>query len=339
MLWNVKNALSRDVEREHLNKILADIRSRVDGAYDMLNQVGNASTVDVYGVVGGMVSGNTESGITVTYRPATKKLDFIVKDFKITLTGDVTGEGTVTALGDVIIPVTIPTGDYVEEAPNDGSPYWRQAEQWEMVPEPLWYIDEIEPGGFTVLDQDYNWVTRQIAGTAGRITVTNGDGINDNPAIDLAPLANSNTGSIVGITRDSYGRVSGTRNVTTNDLTEGTLNLYFTDERAQDAVGTILSNTSEIVLTYDDPTPKITAALTQSVRDAIAHGGVPAGGTTGQVLGKTSNTDYAVGWRTIPRYVPAFLRNGTASNIPLNADGTVPAKLRNGTTSNIPTLG
>lgn len=37
-----------------------------------------------------------------------------------------------------------------------------------------------------------------------------------------------------------------------------------------------------------------------------------------------------------PRYVPARLRNGTASNIPLNADGTIPAKLRDGTVSNIP---
>jgi WD40 repeat protein len=41
---------------------------------------------------------------------------------------------------------------------------------------------------------------------------------------------------------------------TTDDLSEGSTNQYFTDERAQDAVGTILSGQ----LTYDDGTPEIT---------------------------------------------------------------------------------
>lgn len=45
---------------------------------------------------------------------------------------------------------------------------------------------------------------------------------------------------------------------TTSDLTEGT-NLYHTDERAQDAVGSILSNTDTINLSYTDATPIIYA--------------------------------------------------------------------------------
>ncbi|WOB24734.1 MULTISPECIES: hypothetical protein [Xanthomonas] len=40
---------------------------------------------------------------------------------------------------------------------------------------------------------------------------------------------------------------------------------------------------------------------------------------------------------SLSRYVPARLSNGTASPIPLNADGTIPAKLADGTSSNIPT--
>lgn len=40
---------------------------------------------------------------------------------------------------------------------------------------------------------------------------------------------------------------------------------------------------------------------------------------------------------SLSRYVPARLRSGASSPIPLNTDGTVPAKLRNGTVSNIPT--
>jgi|GEM_PF-5489955 hypothetical protein len=45
---------------------------------------------------------------------------------------------------------------------------------------------------------------------------------------------------------------------TTADLTEGT-SLYFTEERAQDAVGTILADTDTINLTYTDGTPEIKA--------------------------------------------------------------------------------
>lgn len=44
----------------------------------------------------------------------------------------------------------------------------------------------------------------------------------------------------------------------TSDLSEGT-NLYFTDERGQDSVGNILTDTPSIDFTYNDVTPSITA--------------------------------------------------------------------------------
>lgn len=47
----------------------------------------------------------------------------------------------------------------------------------------------------------------------------------------------------------------------TDDIAEGSLNLYFTDERAQDAVGAILANSSKVSLTYSDATPSITADI------------------------------------------------------------------------------
>jgi hypothetical protein len=46
----------------------------------------------------------------------------------------------------------------------------------------------------------------------------------------------------------------------TDQVTEGT-NKYFTDERAQDAVGSILADSSTIDFTYDDATPSVTAAV------------------------------------------------------------------------------
>jgi hypothetical protein len=57
--------------------------------------------------VGSMVTSNTESGISVTYQDSDNTLDFDVADFSITLTGDVTGTGTVTNLGNVSFTTTI----------------------------------------------------------------------------------------------------------------------------------------------------------------------------------------------------------------------------------------
>lgn len=48
---------------------------------------------------------------------------------------------------------------------------------------------------------------------------------------------------------------------TTDDLTEGTINKYFSDEAAQDAVGSILVDSSSIDFTYNDGTPEITAVV------------------------------------------------------------------------------
>ena len=56
---------------------------------------------------------------------------------------------------------------------------------------------------------------------------------------------------------------------TTSDLTEGT-NLYFTDERAQDAVANAISagTHSNITITYDDLTNKFTFAAENGVADS-----------------------------------------------------------------------
>ena len=58
--------------------------------------------------------------------------------------------------------------------------------------------------------------------------------------------------------------------LSTTNVTEGT-NLYFSDERAQDAVGTILTDSSSIDLTYDDGAGTITAAVIPS---GIDHGSI-----------------------------------------------------------------
>jgi hypothetical protein len=60
--------------------------------------------------VGGMVSGNTESGIAVTYDDATGKLNFDVNDPVISIDGDIAGSATMTNLGNVTINTGITAG-------------------------------------------------------------------------------------------------------------------------------------------------------------------------------------------------------------------------------------
>ena len=89
-----------------------------DGAVIVTAEPGNNSKVNVTiprihtqeqieDIVGGMVSINTESGLSVTYNDTNGKLDFNVDDFTITLTGDVQGSATVTDLANVSISTTM----------------------------------------------------------------------------------------------------------------------------------------------------------------------------------------------------------------------------------------
>jgi len=66
-------------------------------------------TIDehIQDTVGAMVTGNTESGISVTYEDSDGTLDFNVNDPTISLTGDVTGSATMTNLGNVSINTTV----------------------------------------------------------------------------------------------------------------------------------------------------------------------------------------------------------------------------------------
>ncbi len=85
-------------------------------------------------------------------------------------------------------------------------------------------------------------------------------------SIDLAALADSGVGAaeLERFTRDIYGRISGKQAATTANLPEGS-NLYFTNERAQDAVGGALVDSASIDFTYNDVSNTITANVVAGV--------------------------------------------------------------------------
>ena len=87
----------------NINLAIAD-----DGHAHVIGNIDNF-TEEVQDIVGAMVASNTESGITVTYEDGDGTLDFDVNDPTITLSGAVTGAGTITNLGNVEIATSAAT--------------------------------------------------------------------------------------------------------------------------------------------------------------------------------------------------------------------------------------
>ena len=265
--WNVKNAVNRDVERQHLNKILADIKSTVQEVYDSANAI-QAGIGDPYAAIAYVVSGSIQRGLSVVYDPTKRKLNFTANSFTITLQGDVTGSAQVTNLSSVIIDTTLNAEGIVREAPINQYMYWRGQGQWQQVPTQVQSLANIIGPGYMTLDAAGNWraSTLQTAST-DRITILNGNSIDEDgnqadAIFDLAEVTPTAGGTLQLLAFDAYGRRIQEDDATTDDLPEGTTNLYFTEERVYEAVKDQLVAGSNITLDADDVAQTITISAT-----------------------------------------------------------------------------
>lgn len=268
MEWIVRNAISRDVERQQLNKILKEIRTTLDDVMTKLNTSSTAvDDAKVRSIVANMLAAGDQTVIQGVYNSVTKGIDWQTRSFTIALTGDVTGSGLSTNLGNVSITTTANGGGDggIDEAPLDGLAYWRNNGSWEVVPFPAQTIQFITPPGFTVLDEDLNWYARTIEGVTGEIVITDGDGILANPVIGLADVPDGGGGILQKTDFDAKGRKTGTSAATTDDLTEGATNLYFTDTRVYEKVRDTLVEGTGITLTPDDIAETITIDSTGGI--------------------------------------------------------------------------
>lgn len=93
-------------------------------------------------------------------------------------------------------------------------------------------------------DQSMGYLEAKVIGTTNKIVVTTA-----NPGGDEDVQIN--------IGSDVFDKAVNT----TDNITEGVAKLFFTDERAQDAVGNILTDTSSVDLNYNDAGNSITATV------------------------------------------------------------------------------
>jgi hypothetical protein len=133
---------------------------------------------------------------------------------------------------------------------------------------------------------------------AGAITFVASDKVVNNGTIwekwDLTDAVNSVNGEV------------GVVELTTLDIPEDT-NLYFTDERAQDAVGTIVANTDTVNLSYSDGTPNITAAVRTQLSLTSDTSGVKLVGdasTPGNTKYYGTNSGGTKGYYSVPYVGP-----------------------------------
>ncbi len=105
----------------------------------------------------------------------------------------------------------------------------------------------------------------------------------------LVPSGSSNTKYLTG---DGFGGASWTV-LNTSKVPESGANVYFTNARTIAATLTGFTSGAGTVVSTDS----VLAAI-QKIVGNLAAWKVPAGGTSGQVLAKSSGTDYAVVWST-----------------------------------------
>lgn len=258
----------------------------------------NNFTEEVQDVIGGMVSSNTESGISVSYDDENGKLNFNVSDPTLTFTGDVTGSGTITDLGNTSIEMTIADNSHNHTSSNISD--FTEATQdivGDMVSSntesgiSVTYDDETGKINFDVADP-----TLTFTGDAtGSGTITN----LGNTSIELTVADNSHNHTASNI----------------SDFVEAT----------QDVIGDMVSSNTEsgISVSYDDESGK----LNFNVNDpTITLSGDVTGSATMTDLGNVTITttiasdSVALGNDTTGDYVATI--SGTENQITVSGAGT-----------------
>lgn len=123
MDWLVKNALSRDVERQHLNKILKEIRSAIDSL--------DKETDDL------TAKFNSKSGSAL-------------QAFTLKLAGDVTGQALINGASVITLNTRVAArAGYIQDVPDDNKLYGRRYGAWVLLT-----TDQVQEGNNLYFTKD-----------------------------------------------------------------------------------------------------------------------------------------------------------------------------------------
>ena len=177
---------------------------------------------------GAMFSGNTESGISVTYQDGDGTVDFNVNDPTITLTGGTTGSATMTNLGNVSIATTLSseavqdivgamvtgnteTGLSVTYQDGDGTL------DFALTADPVITLSGDVTGSATMSNLGNVTITTTVADDSHNHTVSNIDNFTENVQDIVGGMVNpTNTESGINVTYDDN---NGKLNFDVNDPT------------------------------------------------------------------------------------------------------------------------
>lgn len=227
----------------------------------------------VQDIVGGMVSGNTENGIAVTYNDSTNKLDFDVNDFTITLSGDVSGTVTVTNLTSTTAAITVldDSHNHTNLTGTTSTTFWIDSDangpkikNNSGVLEARNYSDssyaDIRVGNLNVEGATTNIKSETVTIAANTVklnTSYSGSAPTENAGIEV----NRGTLSTAQILWDEAAdRWSvGMSGALSPIVTESTINNPTNTELIQDIVGEMVSGNTEngVAVTYNDSTGKL----------------------------------------------------------------------------------
>lgn len=137
------------------------------------------------------------------------------------------------------------------------------------------------------------------------------------------------------ITYDAKGLVTAGADATTTDISEGS-NLYFTDERAQDAVGGMVADTDTLDLTYTDATPELKGDVKKQMSITSDASGLKLSGdatTPGNSKYYGTDSGGTKGFYSLPaggNDAAPFFGTGADGDVTIAADTTVTSDLTTG---------
>lgn len=129
------------------------------------------------------------------------------------------GAGSITVANTGVTSVAIASDSSPALTVASGSPVTTTGTIHLAVGSQLVGLQAITGTGIVIKNGASSYSTGAVTGTAGNISVTNGDGVAANPTVNLVTVTDSGTGTFLKLNTDSFGRVTGTTAVTTSDIT------------------------------------------------------------------------------------------------------------------------